>query len=287
MIRIRMLLTILASTGAAAAAEQQRSLPEPGIEFEQSPRQDRSVPENAVKSAETGAEPAAARGELSAFALTPIVPRAVNGLALAGYDGAASGLRARSAVDGRLVSFLAARVEYEHGPANGPDDRVSLGLRARFLNQAAHGVELSALLFYQPRDFREEGHVAFGLSLARRIDRLTLVLNPLVGSDPEGDDQSVEVRLAGLYRTGSLLVLGLDSRARYNFSEDEKRAGHSTIDWEAQGGVSAAFGVGPILLTTLVGPTLLRHSDVGLDGATQDRATRAGLLAMGGVGASF
>src|SRR5205814_4205028 len=119
------------------------------------------------------------------------------------------GFRARGAAEGRLLGFLTARVEYEHGLANGPDDRVSLGLRATFLNQAAHGVDLGALAFYQPRDFRGEGEVVAGLLLARHFDRLTLVLNPLAGSDPEGDDQSVELRLAGLYKASSWLVVGL------------------------------------------------------------------------------
>jgi hypothetical protein len=271
MIRISIALTITTCALTASAAEHGYFDGE--VEAEKSP--------------ENAAAEAAASGALSPFSVSPRVPRAANAVALSGYDSAADGFRARGAADGRVLEFLAARVEYDHGPANGPSDRVSLGLRAALLNQAAHGVELGVLGFYQPRDFREEGNVTLGLLLARRFERLTLVLNPLVGSDPEGDDQSFELRFAGLYKVGSRLVVGLDSRGRYNLSTDYKRAGHSGIDWEGQAGVSTAFGLGPLLLSTLIGPSFLQRSVVGLDGNPGETQLRAGLLAMAGAGASF
>jgi hypothetical protein len=271
MIRIAIALTILVAVSPARGAEQE-------------PEQSREKPGS---SAETSAASAAANGALSPFSLSPLVPHAATGVALGGYDTAARSFRARGAVDGRIVSFLAARVEYDHGPGNGPSDRVSLGLRAKLLNQAAHGLELGVVAFYQPRDFREEGNVIGGVLLARRFDRFTLVANPLVGSDPEGDDQSFELRLAGLYRLGSELVIGLDSRGRYNLSDDAKRAGHSLIDWDAQAGLSLAYGAGPLLLSALLGPSLLQRSYMGADGTAGDREVKAGLLAMAGAGASF
>ena len=290
MIRISIALTILATSWTAAAVE-------PTTEVVESPsrrvlvptaRQDRAeVDENAKNSAESSATQAAASGALSPFSVAPGVPRTATGVALGGYDSAAKTFRARGAAEGRLLDFLAARVEYEHGPANGPSDRVSLGLRAKFLNQADHGVELGALAFYQPGDFRQEGDIVLGLLLARRFDRLTFVLNPLVGSDTEGDDQSFELRFSGLYKAESWLVVGLDSRGRYNFSTDQKRAGHALLDWEAQAGASAAFGIGPLLLSTLVGPSILQQTDVGLTGIAGDHQIRAGLLAMAGAGATF
>ena len=267
MIRISIALTILASTFAAAAAERERS--------------------DAEKTPENTATDAAASGALSAFSVSPSMPRTASAIALGGYDGAARGLRARGATEGRLLGFLAARVEYDHGPANGPSDRVSLGLRGTFLNQQQHGVALGAMLFYQPRDFRDEGNVVGGLLLARRFDRLTLVLNPLVGSDPEGDDQSFELRFAGLFKTSSWLVLGLDSRGRYNLSSDLKRAGSWGIDWDAQAGVSAALSAGPLLFTTLVGSSFVQRSYLGLDGVSAERDLRGGLLAMAGAGGTF
>ena len=271
MIRISIALSISTSALTAAAAEHER--------FDGAPQ-----PE---KPSESRAAAAAAQGALSPFSVSPSVPRAANAVALGGFDTAADGFRARGSVDGRIFAFLAARAEYEHGPANGPSDRVSLGLRGLFLTQAKHGVDLGALAFYQPRDFREEGNVVAGLLVARRFQHLTLVLNPLAGSDPEGDDQSFELRLAGLYEAGSWLVVGLDSRGRYNLSNDRKRAGHSSIDWEAQAGASAACGWGPLLLSTLIGPSFLQRSSLGLDGSAGQTQLRSGLMAMAGAGASF
>jgi hypothetical protein len=116
---------------------------------------------------------------------------------------------------------------------------------------------------------------------------LTLVLDPLVGSDTEGDDQSLELRLGALYQAGPRWVVGLDSRGRYNLSSDQKRVGHAIIDWEAQAGASAAFGLGPLLLSTLVGPSLLQRTDLGLAGNAAEHQVKSGLLAMAGAGGSF
>jgi hypothetical protein len=275
MIRVITALTILLSASAAAASGPHET------------SGDRVGADETAENLKQSATRAAASGGLSPFSISPTVPRVANAVALSGFDTATNSFRARGAAEGRLLGFLAARVEYEHGPANGPDDRVSLGLRATFLNQAAHGVDLGALVFYQPRDFREEGNIVAGLLVARRFDRLTLVLNPLVGSDPEGDDQSFELRFAGLYKASSWLVVGLDSRGRYNLSIDQKRAGHWGIDWDAQAGATAAFGIGPLLLSALVGPSLLQRTQIGLDGSTGERTVQGGLLAMAGAGASF
>jgi hypothetical protein len=282
--RTTIALAVLTTTWSAAAAEPHGASNDAAREdtrdlSEEDGRGERDTGHSATR--------AAASGALSTFSVAPGVPRAANGLVLGGYDSAANAFRARGAADGRILSFLAARVEFEHGPSNGPSNRVALGLRAQFLNQAAHGIDLGAMVFYQPNDFREEGNVVAGLLFARSFDRLTLVLNPLVGSDPEGDDQSFELRVAGLYRTGSSLVVGIDSRSRYNLSSDIKRAGFQTIDWETQAGASAAFGVGPVLISALVGPSLLQRTDVAADGTSGDPHVRAGLLAMAGAGASF
>jgi hypothetical protein len=124
---------------------------------------------------------------------------------------------------------------------------------------------------------REEGRRAM------RIDMIGAVLT-IVFSD---DDQSFELRLAGLYKAGSWLVVGLDSRGRYNLSSDLKRTGHSSIEWEAQAGASAAFGLGPLLLSTLVGPSFLQRSYLEIDGSPGETQLRSGRLAMAGAGATF
>lgn len=282
MLRISIALTVFTVASTAAAAKPDHNGDGASLEGARDVADAGEETEGRERAAR-----AAASGAMSAFSVSPAVPRVATGVVLSGYDSAASSFRARGAADGRIVSFLAARIEYEHGPSNGPSNRVALGLRATFLNQAAHGVDLGAMVFYQPNDFREEGNVVGGLLVARTFDRLTLVLNPLIGSDPEGDDQSFEVRFAGLYKTGPSLVVGLDSRSRYNLSNDFKRAGYSTIDWEAQVGASAAYGLGPVLFSALVGPSFLQRTDVAIDGTSGEPQFRAGLLAMAGAGAAF
>jgi len=294
MIRISMVLIISTSTLCAAGAEYDPegngSMRGPATHAS-SAREDRAFPAQSPPAPESP-EPdstvdAAASGSLSPFSVAASVPRRAAAIALGGYDGAARSLRARAATEARLWPVLALRLEYEHGPANGPSDRVSLGLRASLLNQAQHGVDLGAMAFYQPRDFRDEGNVVGGLLLARRFERLTLVLNPLVGSDPEGDDRSFELRFAGLYRTRFPLVVGLDSRGRYNFSSDQKRVGNRGVDWDAQAGATVALGIGPMLVTALLGPSLIQRTYQGPGASSADRDVRGGLLAMAGAGGVF
>lgn len=295
MIRISMVLIISTSTLCAAGAEYDRPEGDGSVRapatLASAAREDRALPPQSPPAPESpktdSTVDAAAGGVLSPFSVAASLPRAAAAIALGGYDSAAGSFRARAATEARLLPVLALRLEYEHGPANGPSDRVSLGLRASFLNQAQHGLDLGAMAFYQPRDFRDEGNVVGGLSLARRFERLTLVLNPLVGSDPEGDDRSFELRFAGLYRTRFPLVFGLDSRGRYNFSSDQKRVGNWGVDWDAQAGATVALGIGPLLVTALMGPSLIQRAYQGPSGPSADRNLRVGLLAMAGAGGVF
>ena len=128
-----------------------------------------------------------------------------------GYDGAASETRARVAAEGRLTNFLALRVEFEHGPATGTENRLSVGARFGILTQQKYGIDLGAGIFYQPKDFRDEGNVVAGLLLARHFGHLGLFANTLLGSDPEGDDQSLELRLGSLYAANDWLSVGVDA----------------------------------------------------------------------------
>jgi fucose permease len=45
--------------------------------------------------------------------------------------------------------------------------------------------------------------------------------------------------------------------------------------------------LGPLLLSTLIGPSFLRRSSLGLDGTAGETQLRSGLVAMAGAGASF
>jgi len=235
----------------------------------------------------SGPEDDAARatddGRLSPFTMGTVVPQAHAGVtALAGYDSAARSGRAVTSAEARALKFLAIRVEYEHGPGTGSDDRVTFGARVAILRQSAHGIDLGAGFFFQPKDFRGEGDFVGAILLARHFGRWGLFCNGLVGLDSEGDDGSAELRLASMYRVSKLLHVGFDTRARYNFSDDEKRFSAQQVNWEIQAGPLASMTLGPVALMAIVGPSALHLTQPNLD-----ERTALGVLAMAGAGAAF
>jgi len=245
-----------------------------------------SRPTGDVKQAEDerGAGAAVDEGQILPFTMPAAAPsaRAVV-TALGGYDSAASMGRARSTADVRTFDFLMLRLDYEHGPGTGSDDRVSFGARVAILRQDRHGLDFGAGLFFQPKDFRGEGNIMAGLLLARSFGRLGLFANTLFGADAEGDDASLELRLSALYRTSKLLHIGLDARGRTNFSDDEKRYTAQEVRWDAEGGALAVASIGPLALTALVGPRAL----VLAAPESTVAETRLGVLAMAGAAAVF
>jgi hypothetical protein len=233
------------------------------------------------------ASQAASDGFLSPFTSAAAISKSrAIAQSYAGYDGAASEPRARVAAEGRLTSFLALRVEFEHGPATGTENRLSVGARLGILTQQKFGVDLGAAVFYQPKDFRDEGNVAGGLLLARHFGRVGVFANTLFGSDPEGDDQSLELRLGSMYAANDWLNVGLDARSRWNFSQDAKRARARSVDWEMQAAPTAILCWGSFSLMGLLGPSLLTITPPAGDTSAASY-TRAGLLAMAGAGGAF
>ena len=246
------------------------------------------VPHEAERSKlQPSATSAASEGLLSPFTTGAVISTArASAQSYVGYDGAAAVARARGAAEGRLTDYLSLRIDFEHGPATGTDNRLSVGARVGILKQQQYGIDLGAGLFYQPKDFRDEGNVVAGIMLARHFGRLGLFANTLLGSDPEGDDQSLEMRLGSLYAASRWLSIGLDGRSRINFSRDTKRQGMRSVDWELQAAPTAIFCLGPISLMALLGPSLLRETPAAID-LNRESRIRAGLLAMAGAGGAF
>jgi hypothetical protein len=206
--------------------------------------------------------------------------------AVSGYDTAASAMRARTAAESAATRWLAIRVEYEHGPSTGANDRLNFGGRVQVLGQYKYGMDLGLIAFYQPKDFREEGNIVSGLSLGRTEGRFGLFGSALIGSDPEGDDQTTDGRLSFVYRTNELLQLGLDNRFEYVLSSDGKRFGTTTTDWELAIEPTAVISLGPLALLMEVGFSALQTTGPhGL--ATQQRHVRTGAIAMAGASAVF
>jgi hypothetical protein len=263
----------------AALDEQPRTLHLQPLEPDQ-PSQE-PLPE------QSKASQAASDGLLSPFTSGAVISKSrAIAQSYAGYDSAASEARARVAAEGRLTSFLALRVEFEHGPATGTENRLSVGARLGILTQQKYGVDFGAAVFYQPKDFRDEGNVVGGLLLARHFGRLGLFANLLFGSDPEGDDQSVELRLGSLYAATDWLSVGIDARSRWNFSEDAKRAQARSVDWEMQAAPTAILCWGSFSMMALFGPSLITMTPPAGDPSPASY-TRAGVLAMAGAGGAF
>lgn len=206
--------------------------------------------------------------------------------AVGGYDSSTRSFRASSASEGALTSCLVLRVDFDHGPATSATDRVSFGLRAQLLRQAAHGLDLGAGLFYQPNDFRREGNVVVALMLERRLDRIAVVGNALFGSDPEGDDRELDGRVATLVRVNRIVEAGLDSRFRSVLSTDSKRVGTTIIDWDLSVLPSAVLMIGPFMLIGEAGFSALQETELAGQ-SDQRRRVWAGALLMSGVGAAF
>jgi len=206
--------------------------------------------------------------------------------ALGGYDTAASSARARSAAETAVTGWFAIRVDYEHGPGPGRDDRVGLGGRFQILDQSRHGIDLGVGAFYQPKDFRGEGNFVSGLMLGRRFGNLGLFASALVGSDSEGDDQDTDGRLSMLYRATDALSVGLDNRFRYVLSTDEKRFGTVMTDWELQIEPTVIVNWGPLAIVSEAGLSALQQT--GPIGMLENRrVVHTGMIAMAGAGAVF
>jgi hypothetical protein len=280
--------TALAQDVDSALAAELAPVDEPPQGLQVQPVEpDQPKPEPSPTPSSSKASQAAREGLLSPFTSPAAISRSrAFAQSYVGYDGAAAETRARVATEGKLTNFLSLRVEFEHGPATGTENRLTLGARFGILTQQQFGVDLGAAVFYQPKDFRDEGNVVGGVLLARRFGRLGLFGNALFGSDPEGDDQSAELRLGSLYAANDWFSVGIDARSRWNFSQDAKRAQARSVDWEMQAAPTAILCWGSFSLMALLGPSLVQMTAPN-SAANAGSYTRAGLLAMGGAGGAF
>ena len=296
------LLTALAVLGVLSApiAPIARAQTAEGQPEEVEPSADRDLPtvpssspqpfdhlDSARQPAESPKSAAAEAGVATPYALSAkVVPGQSWARTVGGYDTAAQSYRARASTETALTSYLAFRVDYEHGPSTSTTDRVSFGLRLQVLSQMTHGLDLGVGLFYQPNDFRREGNLVGALMLQRRFNSVTVLGNALLGSDPEGDDQEVDGRLGTLIRVSRLVQLGLDGRFRSVLSSDAKRVGSSGIDWEMALLPNANLTLGPLVLMGEAGFTALQTMDfAGEPGEHKNLHT--GIIIMSGIGAAF
>lgn len=280
-ITLRCILCLIALVALAAPAHAQVA-PSSSLDA-RTAREEPRLPSESRRSAEQAAE----QGLLLPFTQSPQVDtgRAVAKV-LAGYDSALDDFVARSSADARLLPLLSLRVDFDHGPGMGPRDRFGVGAKLQVLRRSSVGIDAALGLAYQPNDFREEGHIVASALLGRSFGRFQLFANALLGSDPEGDDRAIEARLSALYRAVQRLHLGLDTRFRLNASEDEKRAGTETIDWELQATPTASLGLGPIALLGQAGLSVIQSTGPFGTGQ-QQTSVKSGVLVMAGAAGAF
>ena len=200
-----------------------------------------------------------------------------------GYDSAAKApivsLYTEVKVVPRLVLLAGAAWAVPNALGQGGGDmRPQLGARLQLLNQAKYGMDMAvAFMFREDRFGAEDGLFQGSLSLGRRFDRVSAVMNVVYGQDGEGDDHEGEVHLAVLADVAQHFHVGVDSRAtRALASTDPRRAELGTPTGTLIAGPLAAFTYGPIAVMTEVG-----MSEVWI------ATLKSGVVAMGGVGAAF
>jgi len=226
-------------------------------------------------------------GVLSPYTLSPRVESGRSwARAVGGFDSAAGTVRARSSAESALTGYLALRVDFEHGPSTGANDRVSVGGRLQVLKQKDHGIDGGIGLFYQPNDFRGEGNIVGGLLLGRRFGRLGLFASGLIGSDPEGDDQELDGRLGAMVRVAPMVQVGWDNRFRSVLSTDGKRNGSTTTDWDFSALPTAILTLGPLAVVGEGGFSALKQT-VAVGQPDQRTSVRTGVIVMAGAGAAF
>jgi len=295
MIRLRHRLELLAPVlfaaipggGAQASIEQLESTaPSTGSDAEPAEGSFDGVSDQG-RPASAGFTAAMETGLSSPYAMSArVLPGRSWARAVGGYDAATQSFRLRSSTETAVSSYLAIRVDFEHGPSTSTTDRVSLGLRLAVLHQEAHGVDLGLGMYYQPNDFRTEGNIVGAVMLGRRFDRVTVAASALLGSDSEGDDQEIDGRLATTVVVLPYLQLGLDNRLRTMLSTDRKTQGTTTVDWELAVLPNATVTLGPIVLIAEVGLSSLQVTDFSRQ-PNQRKNLHTGVMVMSGLGLAF
>jgi hypothetical protein len=195
---------------------------------------------------------------------------------LAGHDGSRRSAIMEATTEVRLLPFLALRGGAVYTQTDGGRARPSGGLRAQALRQAAHGVDASVAVAYRPEGFTEpEGELEAVLAVARRFGRLGAFANVAYGQDPEGHERDAEARIATLWNATTSTSVGVDARVRTALGTSP--AGTTEPRLDVAGGPLAVIAIGPVALLGQVGASALR-----LGGGTA-----VGVLALGGVAASF
>jgi hypothetical protein len=206
---------------------------------------------------------------------------AATGMSWAAYDGATHTPLVGAAADVRLGTrvVIGTAATYASRTSEEPAElRPSVFARVQILDQAKHGIDLGTGFAYrQDRFVSEEGLLQATLSLGVHGEIGAVLVNLGYGQDGEGDDHLGDARLVAFRTVAGTLHVGFDGHVQWLFdSSDPNRAQHATPSLELTVAPAITYGVGPALVMLEVGWS-------GVDFAQ----FRSGVLALGGVGASF
>jgi hypothetical protein len=205
----------------------------------------------------------------------------VVGVGWGGFDAATHDPLLGATVEAVLGSRLAigAGVTYAAATNSQPAAaRPTVVVRLQILDQRRHGLDAGVAVGYgQERFAEEQGLFRGSLAGGWRSDHATLLANLTYGQDGEGDDHEGDIRLAGLYRVGRNLHLGLDGRVwKLLDSTDPNLAQHGTPSLE--------FTAGPVAALTTRSWALLVAT--GVSGVRRG-TLQTGPIVLGSVGAVF
>ena len=201
------------------------------------------------------------------------------GTGWAGYNSASSMPVFNATAEAWIVPRVSLVAGFGSTPQPGTGSlRAQGGARVLVLDQGRHGVNAGlAFVYRQDRFTNEGGMLEWSAMLSRRWGADMAIANLAYAQDGEGDDHEAEIRLVGVRDLGGGLHVALDNRVRTLLSSsDPHRAQHSNPTLEFNAGPLLAYTVGKFALAT----------EAGVSGQKVDRL-RAGVLVLGGMGASF
>jgi hypothetical protein len=200
--------------------------------------------------------------------------QSATGAAFGGYDSTRKSGLFEAAAEARVWRGLSLRGGALYTSST-DTFRPSFGARYEFLSESRHGIDGSVGAFYRPEGLTEpEGEIETVVSAGSHLGRTYLIGNLVYGQDPEANERDGEVRIAALRPLGSMVLLGLDGRVRFDL-------GSKPTKLEAK--LDAV--VGP-LVTVLVGPVAVT-AQAGASALWLKESTSYGAVVLGGLGSSF
>lgn len=187
-------------------------------------------------------------------------------------QGLGTGFYADAYADFAPVSWLQLGATLNYGTLGDPAVQNILAptfyVKTQWLRQASAGVNLAGAVsvkklgFGRPTDAHpNDGELEAQLLMDKRIGRVSLTANAIVGKSFSVPDSDAELKLSAGYYVFRTLLVGLDSITRYDTSFDGgPRDG--TRYWEFTGGAVASWKISNLIVSALAGVAAPMHAPV-------------------------